>query len=73
MSFFRHIVGFFRAFKRSDGATRTSHDGHSLARALRDSTHVRGSRGGMPRAGTERQHKIVAEGHKRYRDSFEKR
>ncbi len=71
MSALGQIVGFFRAFRRSGDARRNSHSGHSLAKALRESTHVRGARGGMARAGTEQQHKIVAEGHERYNESFD--
>ncbi len=68
----RDLRGFFRALQRVDPTTgpRVS---SSLAKTLKESTHVRGGHGtALPRAGTEAQHKIVAEGHEHYTKSFEK-
>ena len=48
------------------------HDGHSIASVMRETSHVRGARGGLARASTERQHKLVAKGHKNYKKSFKK-
>ena len=45
----------------------------SLARTIKESTHVRGTGGGLPRASTEQQQKIVVEGHENYTKSFEKK
>ena len=62
------LVGFIRVFRRVRGGPSPP---TSLARTLRDSTHVRGAHGGMGRAGTEHQHEIVADGHERYARSFD--
>lgn len=72
MSIRRQIRNFWRAFRSNKGARVSRHGGHSLANTLRDSTHVRGGSQGMGlgRAGTEQQHKIVAEGHENYTESF---
>jgi hypothetical protein len=44
----------------------------SLARTIRESTHVRGGwqTMGLPRASTEQQLEIVVEGHENYTKSF---
>ena len=67
------IRGFLRAFRSGLGSPIRRHRGHSLAKALRESTHVRGGSMGMGlgRASTERQHEIVAEGHQDYNASFD--
>lgn len=67
----QQIRGFLRGLRSNGDITEARHSGHSLAKTLRDSTHVRGGRGGLGRAGTEQQHKIVAEGHQNYTDSFD--
>lgn len=75
MSFLSQIRGFVRALRRK-GNDPVRHGGHSLARAMRDSTHVRGGGmgGGMglSRGSTEAQEKIVSEGHEQYDKSFDK-
>ena len=75
MAIKQQIRGFLRAFRKDSGFSNrpTRHKGHSLARALRHSTQVGGGRAGIPRAGTEQQHKIVAESHERYNASLEKK
>lgn len=70
MAFLRRLKAFWREFRAPTRSSKGRHGGHSLARTLRDSTHVRGARGGMPRAGTEQHHKIVVDGHGRYTKSF---
>ncbi len=69
MSILSTLKGFFRAFRRRASSPRAS---SSLANTIKDSTHVRGAYGGMARASTEQQHKIVAEGHENYQKSFKK-
>ena len=70
MSFFAHLRGFLRALRHPGASKARRHPGHSLALTIRDSTHVKGGQG-APRASTEAQHRIVGEGHQRYRDSFD--
>lgn len=64
------LRAFWRAFRRNEPSEPVRHSGHSLARTLEDSTHVRGLEGGMARAGTEEQHELVAEGHEQYTKSL---
>lgn len=72
MAIWQEITAFWRAFRSGAGEPVRRHGGHSLAKTLEDSTHVRGGHGSaLPRAGTEGQHKIVAEGHEDYTKSFE--
>lgn len=73
MSIWGQIKGFVRAFRRGEELPTSRHGGHSLARTLKESTHVRGGNQvtGLSRAGTEKQHEIVAEGHERYTASFD--
>ncbi len=68
MSFLRDIRGFIRAFRERRADPRIS---ESLARTLKESTHVRGAYGGLARAGTEAHHDIAAEGHQSYVESFD--
>jgi len=71
MRFLRIPRGFIRAFLAPTEPGGPRHSGHSLARTLKDSTHVRGGPGGgLSRAGTEQQHNIVAKGHQGYAKSF---
>ena len=70
-----HFVRDFKTFTKLLANHRPSlvqHDGHTLARALKESIHVRGGRGSFGRVGNVRHMKIVAEGHKRYADSFKR-
>jgi len=69
MSVWGQIKGFFRALRRRTGSNLRVPD--SMARTLKESTHVRGVRGGLARASTEQQHEIVVEGHADYTESFE--
>ena len=75
MTIWTQIRGFVQALVANDTDPSTRHGGHSLAETLRDSTHVRGGQqmAGLGRAGTEAQHKIVAEGHENYTKSFKKK
>ena len=72
MSIISQLKGFVRAF-RSGVTEPTDGVSTSLARTLKETTHVRGIRGGLARAGTEKHHQIVAKGHKDYTDSFKKK
>ncbi|MDX1689549.1 MAG: hypothetical protein R3290_00860 [Acidimicrobiia bacterium] len=67
------LEAFWRSFRDAKGTGPARHGGDSLARALRESTHVRGgSQGmGMGRGGTEAHHRIVAEGHEHSTTSLE--
>ena len=71
MAFMRVLRGFWRAFRigKADGRR-----GSTLARTLRESTHTGAGAGalGGTLAGTEAQHKIVADGHETYVKSFER-
>ncbi len=65
------LRNFWLAFRATGGEEAPRHSGHSLADAVKDSTQVGGSLGyGM--AGSEGQHKIVAEGHEAYDRSKKK-
>ena len=69
MSIISQILGFVRVLRT--GVTQpTGQVSTSFARTLKETTHVRGGPGGLARAGTEKQHQIVAKGHKNYTDSF---
>ena len=70
MSILGQVKGFFRAF-RSSTTKPNDPSGSSLAKTLKDSTHVGGR--GAPRAGTRGQHKIVTKGHDSYTKSFKKK
>ena len=72
MSLFAQFRGFIRAFR--SGAT-SPRDGasESLAKTIKESSHVRGGRGGLARASTEQQHKIVVKGHENYTKSFKRK
>lgn len=71
MSFWSQARRFLSALFRRDGPRRSSNPVESIARTMEDSTHVRGTRMGLPRASTEEQHEIVVEGHEHYVESFE--
>ncbi len=73
MALWRQVRAFVRAFRAAgrDGRSEHLRPDNSLARTLKDSTHVRGGRMGLARASTERQHEIVAKGHKSYVESFD--
>ncbi len=71
MSLTDQLRGFWRALRRGSGRKGGAHRGHSLARALKESTQLHAARGGVPRASTEAQHRIVAEGHESYSRSFD--
>ena len=65
MGIINGLRNFWRAFRTTGGDGAPRHSGHSLADAVKDSTQVGGSLGhGM--AGSEGQHKIVAESHEAY-------
>ncbi len=68
VSIWSDLRGFVRMLRRD--LPRQARAPTSLARTLRDSAHVRGLRGFLPRAGTEQQHEIVADAHERYDASF---
>lgn len=71
MSLWSSIKRFIEAFRATSADRRGTEPASSLARTLEESTHVRGGRGGLARAGTEDQHEIVVEGHENYVESFE--
>lgn len=68
MSFTGQLRGFWRAFRSGKDASATKHSGHSLARAMKESTHIRS---GSPVATTEAQAQIAADGHENFAKSFE--
>jgi hypothetical protein len=45
----------------------------SLAKTIKDASHVRGGRGGMARSSSEEVHQHAVEGHDEYQKSFKKR
>ena len=70
----RNIVKDLRFMIRDAWASRGSGKAEydsGVARVLRESSHVRGGRGGMARASTEAQQKIAMEGKDQYAKSFE--
>ena len=70
----RSLIRFVKLlFRPASAYPRRPKAPDSLARTLKDSTHVRGGDGGMMRASTEQQHKVVAEGHENYTKSFKKK
>jgi hypothetical protein len=69
------VKGFVREFRSSKGMKRPDlGSGESLARTIRESTHVRGGQQnmGLSRASTEQQLEIIVEGHENYTKSFHK-
>ena len=69
----RHLRGFIRAFRSDDGPALPDHSGHSVARAVRDSSTVAGTgmSGGGVNTSNDAQMKIIAKGHQDYSDSFD--
>lgn len=73
MSFWGSLKGFVREFRSSKGMKGPDlGSAESLARTIRESTHVRGGQQmmGLSRASTEQQLEIVVEGHENYTKSF---
>ncbi len=62
---------FVRRLFRSSNYPSAPKTPDSLARTIKESTHVRGGDLGLSRAGTEAHHDIVAKGHKNYEASFD--
>ena len=69
------MKGFVREFRASKGMSRPDlGSADSLARTIKESTHVRGGAGtALSRASTEEQLEIVIEGHESYTKSFKKK
>jgi hypothetical protein len=73
MSLWGSLKGFVREFRASKGMKRADlGPEESLARTIRESTHVRGGQQmmGLSRASTEQQLEIVVEGHENYTKSL---
>ena len=68
----RKVRNFVVVLFGRDVGPAPKHDGHSIASVIRESSHVQGGRGGAARGTTERQHKLVAKGHKNFKKSFKK-